>query len=703
MQNNIKNIFIDEGFELVSNLESFLMELETNGVTSDNVNGIFRVMHSLKGGSSMFGFAKLDELAHNLESIYNDVREDNSKLTQQIIDITFRSIDVIKMLLSEDESEEVLDVCKNLIIEIKQIDQKSHTIERKTNELIDNQNKVLLDQSKTYYILFRPRQKILFNGTNPLFIVEELVDLSEEYHVVPRINDIPSLDLDYNLDNCYVWWEIILYTSVQIDELESVFIFVEDNADIIVKEISDINIIAHPDFYQKINSMIIKNEYINYTQLSFEKPDQLENSENNLQELNLIINSKAIDNQKNKEIANQKNLKELSDVANKNEISNIKVSSNKLDELMNMVSELVTTQARLMLLSETLNHPELLVISEDITKITRRLRDNAFSIILIPIESTLIKYRRLVRDLSIELNKNIRFVTEGTDTELDKTIIETINEPILHLLRNAIDHGIEHQERRKKLGKPDQAIIKLKSYYSGASVHIQISDDGSGLDIEAIRNKAIEKKFITSDSKLTEKEIIDFIWFPGFTTTKVTSGVSGRGVGMDVVQKKISNVRGDIEVETKLNEGTVFTLKLPLTLSIIDGLLVQVDGVKYLIQLSVIKKIHKIKHEQLTQSFTDVIVIDSHQISYVYLREYFSCNDSSENEHAIIVDYEGAKVAIIVDEVLGEYQAVLKPLGKHYKRVEIFSGGTILGDGSVALVLDTTKIIREKSKLNFIK
>lgn len=690
---DVNKIFIEEGLELVSNLESYLMDLESNGVSEEIVNGIFRVMHSLKGGSSMFGFHKLDELTHNLETIYNNVRDDNSILSQSIIDITFKSVDLIKELLSENIKAEISEQTDILIADIKNIinglelnesnEEKKH---QETSENINDTNKY-----KTYYILFRPEQDILSNGTNPLYIIEELVNLGKDYCIIAKNNSIPSLN-EYNIEMCYVWWEIILYTKESIDELNSVFMFVEDDAEIKIEEIVTGNILSKLGIKEFIHEFAQKNEYLDLKVLIKMSSEKLENEDNSKE----ILNKRSLDS-KIKEVNAKSNVDKKT--SNQNKISNIKVSSAKLDELMNMVSELVTTQARLHMLSENENNIELNAISEDITKITRRLRDNAFSIILIPIESILIKFKRLVRDLSIELNKNIQFITEGTDTELDKTIIETINEPLLHLIRNSIDHGIESKEERIRLGKPEQGTIKLKSFYSGASVHIQISDDGAGLRLDAIKSKAIEKNIISIDSNLTEKEIIELIWLPGFSTVSIANDVSGRGVGTDVVRKKISDVRGDIEIETKPNVGTTFTLKLPLTLSIIDGLLVQVAGVKYLIQLSVIKKIHKIKHKELTKNYTDVVVIDNTQISYVYLRDYFSYSNQVDDEHIIIIDYEGTHVGIVVDEVLGDYQAVLKPLGKHYKKNEIFSGGTILGDGSVALVLDTTKIIRDKSKI----
>lgn len=375
-------------------------------------------------------------------------------------------------------------------------------------------------------------------------------------------------------------------------------------------------------------------------------------------------------------------------------ISSIRVDSERIDQFMNLVSELVTTQASLALFSKKEQHSELDQINENMQKLTRDLRDLAFTIALIPIEQVVTRFQRLVRDLSKELNKDIDFIIEGTDTELDKNIIECLTDPILHILRNAVDHGIETSEKRKKLGKAEKGKIIFKAFYSGANVHIQIHDDGAGMDSEKIKQKAIEKKLIDPEAQLSKKDILDLTFLPGFTTSKNVTGISGRGVGMDVVKRKIAEIRGAIELDSELNVGTTITIKLPLTLSIIDGLLVSVDTEKYLIPLSAIQKIFPIQHHELVDNFNRTIELDEKLVPYFYLRDEFCViDDEITNENAILIRYEDKEVALIVDSVIGEYQAVLKTLGKHFKKQEMISGATILGDGSVALVMDTNMLV----------
>ncbi len=300
----------------------------------------------------------------------------------------------------------------------------------------------------------------------------------------------------------------------------------------------------------------------------------------------------------------------------RNTISSIRISAEKVDELMNLVSELVTTQARLNLYTEKQSNTELEEINENIHKLTSQLRDNAFDLSLIPMQSITTRFQRLVRDLSSSLGKEVNFVTEGTDTELDKSIIENLVDPILHILRNSIDHGIEDASTREKAGKPSRGTILLKAYYSGANVHIEISDDGKGLDIDAIHQKGIEFGLVSPQAKLNKKQMFDLVFAPGFSTSQSVTDVSGRGVGMDVVKEKISGIRGEVDIDSRLNKGTTVTIKLPLTLSIIDGLLVDISDTKYIVPLNVVDKIYAIKHADLDKSFYNIIELNQQQYPY---------------------------------------------------------------------------------------
>ncbi len=318
---------------------------------------------------------------------------------------------------------------------------------------------------------------------------------------------------------------------------------------------------------------------------------------------------------------------------------------------------------------------------------------------LIPIKNIMNRFQRLIRDVSAELGKTIDFEIEGDETELDKNIIESLTDPLMHILRNSLDHGIEGEEERKAANKSPTGKILLKAFYSGPNVHIQIKDDGKGINPEVIKAKAVDKGLMAEDADLSEKEILDFIFHPGFSTVNEVTDVSGRGVGMDVVRRNINDIRGTVEIYSVVGIGTTLTIKLPLTLSIVDGLLVKIGSSNYVVPLSVVEKCHEVSYHKLDNLFNKLLLLDGEQIPFLNLREEFKITDDVPKiTQIIIVNNEERKVAISVDNIIDEYQAVLKPISKYYKDQEFISGATILGDGTVALVLDTNKIVSKFSE-----
>jgi two-component system chemotaxis sensor kinase CheA len=533
----------------------------------------------------------------------------------------------------------------------------------------------------TFYIRFKPNKDILTNGTNPLYLMDELHALGT-CKAYPQLKAIPSLE-EFNPSQCYTSWNIFLSTDLDENAIKDVFIFVEDDCLLEIHTIADDNLLENEEFIKKIQESETVEEEVDIARL-------ISYAQSLKKEVNAHISIP-------KEIHTNKDNAAMA--AKEQVISSIRVSSEKLDDLMNLVSELVTTQARLSLFAENNTLPELMTIAENVEKISRQLRDNTFSICLIPLESMLVRFQRLVRDLSAELGKDIILVTEGAETELDKSIIESLADPLLHILRNSIDHGIEDMAVRQQKGKPKQGKILLKAFYSGSNVYIQIQDDGAGIDPGKIREKAISKGIISAEAQLSEREILDLIFLPGFSTAAKVTDVSGRGVGMDVVRRKISEIRGEAEIKSQLGIGTTITIKLPVTLSIIDGLLVKIEDTHFVIPLSVVDKCYEAIHSQLVDSFNNLITLDGEKIPFFYLRNEFEMPQSGALiEQVVIVKYEDKSVGLSVDAIIGEYQAVLKPLGKLYKNQELISGATILGDGTIALVMDTNKMIKKFSR-----
>ncbi len=667
--------FIDEVTDLINALESSVLALENRTEDQALINEIFRVMHSLKGGGAMFEFYQISEFTHDLENIYDKVRLGEKKVERSLLDITLDSVDHLRHLLDEElaQSPDVLETHKTLT---KRVVAELGEIQNTANPSSQD-NKEAPHGLKTYYLLFKPAKDIFDNGTNPLYLVDEVCELGKTL-TFARTHDIPKLET-FNPLLCYTYWEIFIQTSLDQSEIDDIFMFVEDQCEIINEEIAQLPLLLNESFTNKVN----KNALENSIQFNLEQLKKwAKEAEENTSETEIIAAETTLVKEK------------IQKFTKESKIASIRVTADKIDLYMNMVSELVTAQASLKLFSSKLKNTTLLEIAENFENITTQMRDNALGMSLIPIENMTMRFRRLVRDLSQGLGKKISFVTEGTDTEIDKTLVEGLTDPLMHILRNSIDHGIETVEERKKAGKSEQGKITLRAFYSGSNVHIEIEDDGKGIDAEKVRLKAIEKGLISPDEKLTDKDIFALIFRPGFSTAEKVTDVSGRGVGMDVVRRSIADLRGEIETESKINIGTKITIKLPLTLSIIDGLLVRISNTFYIVPLSSIARIHELKFSELKTAYNNIATINDRQIPFYLLREELEIDGNYPEEvQFILVKYRNKEIGLVFDIIEGEYQAVLKPLGKLYKDHDIISGASILGDGTMALVLDTNKII----------
>jgi two-component system chemotaxis sensor kinase CheA len=666
-----KQKFIEEAIDLIQDLEKSSLELNTDPTNSSHIEVIFRAMHSLKGGSGMFGFNKIDAFTHHLESAYDQVRKGKLKVNDRLLDLTFKAIDHIKVLLAEDDhlSPQTQANHDLLLQSIGSFVQNDTEKEAKAIDTPQQPDPEIIN-SATFYIQFVPKKEIFKNGTNPLLIINELVSLGEN-RVFTFTSDIPEFGALDPL-SCYTSWVVLLSTDSNEDAVRDVFMFVDLDCDLVIKKLSDENLLRNIKFTGKAED-------------SFNAGGKLEAEE---------VEKWIIELQELKPVVKLAESVEYTVKNKEQSISSIRVSSEKLDELINLVSELVTRQAGLSLVAEKLNNRELNAIAEDVEKISRRLRDNTFGIRLVPIENMVTRFQRLVRELSIELNKEIIFQTEGTETELDKTIIEGLIDPLMHIIRNSIDHGIENAETRRKAGKPEKGKILLKAFYSGTNVFIQVSDDGKGIDTKNIFKQAVKSGIIQSDAILSEKELLDLTFLPGFSTATSVTKVSGRGVGMDVVKRKIADLRGEVAISTTINKGTTITIKLPLTLSIIDGLLVVIDNTYFVIPLASIDKCLEFNHNTLMNAVNNLIFVNNGHIPFAYLRKEFGMSSPPPAiEQVVVIEYEDMHFGLAVDHIVGEYQAVLNSLGKMFKNQDIISGATILGDGTVALVMDPNKII----------
>ena len=678
MENNFEQFrkrFKEEAFDHIVDMEEALLELEKNPLQNELVEQIFRAMHSLKGGGGMFGFEKISEFTHDLETIYDLVRRGNLAVSDELISLTLKSVDLLRVLLDEKKSEgvETDSQIKALKQEIaafagegakKITSQVGMEFERK---LHSEENEIF-----TYFIHFSPGSDVVENGNKLLYLLDELASLGSMV-TFPGTDKIPSFQ-DVEPTKCYLFWDVIISTNSSFQEICDVFIFVEDASEIDIDLISHRNLLEEDDFLQKIKKLASTGKPLSASTVkSLVSQDEIKPSQNEKSSEYVIS-----------ELVSSKNV----------HTSSLRVSSGKIDELINLVSELVISQERLGLISSQNNIPELNLVANTIQNLTAQLRDSTFSISLLPIEALTMRFRRMIRDLSSELGKEVVFIANGEDTELDKSMIETLTDPLLHILRNSIDHGIETPEEREQAGKPRVGTVVLKAFYSGANVTIEVSDDGRGLDASVIRRKAVAKGLIEENASLTDREIFDLVFLPGFSTCEQVSEISGRGVGMDVVKKNIASIRGSVTIDSIPGKGTTISIHLPMVLSIIDGLLVSVGDNKFVFPLAVVERIFSVNKQDVQAVFNNVIALEGTQYPFFNLRDCFSVEGELPGRmQAVLVNNSDVQALFSIDKVEGKIQAVLKPLGKFYQDNKFLSAATILADGSIALVLDSNAII----------
>lgn len=662
--NQFKQKFINEAETLLVNFDNALLSLEKNK-DSQSVNEAFRVMHTIKGASGMFGFEKIVEITHELESVYDLIRDNQLSISSALIELSFTAIDHIRALLIDESFKNEINIARHRILleSIYNFKGISYLDTKNKNKIIENQD---TNRKATWNILFYPNDELIKRSINIIYIFQDLLALGEY-----KISNHPfSSELG-------AFWSIILITEQPFAEIENTLLFVLDYCKII--KIAD-----HDIFDVSFDRRRHITEYIE----DLNEPVKNESNE-------MVIDNKTSDI-----ITNLKELKNSNtSLGSKRTTTHINVEASKLDTLMYLVSELVTTKSELLLALKKNNIEKAINASEKIEKLSNLFSNNALSIRMVSLREMLNRYKRLIRDLSKQLDKSIDFEIDGEDTELDKNIIDIIGEPILHLIRNCIDHGIESPEIRKAKGKPETGIIKFSAQKNGNYVFINISDDGNGINPETIYKKALEKGLISSGKELSESEIYNLIFLPGFSTAENLTNVSGRGVGMDIVLKKIQEIRGEVKIQSEVNKGTTFTLKLQQTVSIINTLLVTSGLTVYAIPVEDIETCLLDIHDNVSDSQNNLIAFENDLIPFYLLHGYNKQEKGSiDNEKLVIINKQSKRFAIVADTIIGEFQAVIKPLGKAFSEVKYLSGASLLGDGSIALLLDTDKLWFETLK-----
>lgn len=645
--------FIDEVNEMMNELEHNLLTFEKNPNDKNLIDSIFRSMHTLKGSGGMFGYDSIVELTHKVENIYAKIQNNEIKVSERIINLTFSATDLILRLLHDSKPEDT-----------KLKKQYDKTIEELNDFFSKDELEVHSGEKdlnlKLFYIKFEPDIDVEDRGVNLKKIFKELNKLGK-LKIIPKQTSDPG---KYALN-----WEIFLSAEVDIDDIEEIMMFVDLECEIY--KISDSNLLLNPDFNDKINNNA-DNEAL-YTE------------EEILEVVKQILPEEEVLENKEEELPDIEKVKRTT----------LRIDAEKLDDLMRRLSELITIKSEIKLVAKLHGYKKIKELVGKLEFVTSQIQKDIFDIRLVTLETIRVNLERLIRDTSISLKKETQFKTEGMDTELDKAVVEKLLTPLLHIIRNSIDHGIEPVGVRAERNKTAHGNIKLRAYQAASHVYIEISDDGDGINKEKILEKAITKGIIPPGEKLSDKEIYDLMFAPGLSTAVNLSEVSGRGVGMDVVRSEILKLRGDIIVDSERTKGTKITLRLPLSFSIIDTLLLQSGHMYFSIPIDEINQCSLTNQELINESSNNYIKVNSELIPYIYLREVFNIDGIlPKSEKAIVVNNDNKQFAIIVDKVIGEFQAVLKPLGESFKKQDFLSGASLMADGNIAFILDTKKLNR---------
>ena len=694
MLEQINEVFFEEAKELLESLEGHLLSLEENPDNKEIISAVFRIMHTIKGSAGMFGFDDISKFTHEIENTFDAVRNGIAPVTPKLISLTLNSRDhILEMLDGNNDSESSKEKSNEIIQEFKQL--MSNYIKKPSES--ENQSSEEEEKEEgliTWRISFKPSPTILCNGTRPSLMVKELAEMGTST-VLLFCKDIPPLS-QLDATKTYLSWDIILSTTHTKEEIQDVFIFLDESS---VINIEKINIGL--DENHKIGEILLDRKSISQEELdsilNIQKPKPLGQ---------ILVENKIISKENlQSALAEQTHLKKVASEKkqtstaqhNQTQHNSIRVNSEKLDMLINLVGEMVTFNSRLEQVSKQLNIPSLITLSEQSSRYILSLRDTAMEMRMLPIGTTFTRFKRLVHDLAADLHKDIELVTEGAETEIDKSVIEKLNDPLVHMIRNSVDHGIESPEERIAAGKKPQGTVKLSARHAGSFVNITISDDGKGLNKEKIYAKALERGLVQPGINPTDSEIYEMIFLPGFSTAEQVSSVSGRGVGMDVVKRDIAALSGSVSIKSKPGIGTDFILKIPLTLAIIEGMMVKIGSGMYIIPLANIVECIEFQPDE-----DDINKVCSHinargeLLPYINMRKWFEIDDADEekpeSQQVVIVHDQDSKMGIVVDKVIGNHQTVIKPLGELYKNVEGLSGATILGDSSVALILDVFKL-----------
>lgn len=657
-------VFFEECSEGMEVMESGLLNL-TSDSDPEVINTIFRAAHSIKGGGGTFGFAEISNFTHGMETILDGMRNGNLPVTPEVVELLLAALDCLRHMVQASKDKKPIDT--ELVAELHERLENftagtsgapAPEASQPAAAPVVSEAEEEKDDVAVWNIAFYPHENMFYTGNDPFRLIRELQSLGD-LEINVNYDRLPNFD-EMDAHNCYLGWDMVLKGDVSQNQITEIFEWVEDDCSL------EIN----------LQEKVVEKE---------------------VEDVDVDVQARAVD-----EPRGGRRRTDRPSFANQ-ESTSIRVGINKVDGLVNLVGELVITQSILSRVCNDLGIDRDEKLSECLDQLernTRDLQEQTMGIRMLPIDFAFQRLPRIVHDLSKSLGKKVDLKFSGETTELDKTVLEKIGDPLMHLVRNALDHGIERSDARLAAGKSEKGLISINAYHQGGNIIIEISDDGAGLNPEKILKKAREKGLVDQNEELTDSQIQNLIFSPGFSTADVISDVSGRGVGMDVVRRNMTDLGGTVEVDSVFGRGSIFTIRLPLTVAILEGQMVSAGDQVFIVPLlSIIESIQvsdKNINEVANQS--ELYPYRNEYIPVIRLREIFNIKTDDEDENRsgllVVIDIGGRRIGLYVDDVVGQQQVVIKSLEQNYQQVPGIAGATVLGDGAVALIIDVLGLVQ---------
>ncbi len=715
------HIFVEEATELLETSELALLKLDGK-LDEENVEEqerciaeLFRGFHTIKGSAGLFDITPIVDFTHVVESVLSRVRSQDVVLTSELLALFLESRDYLALLVNhvksdddetDTEKEEGRILLERLAVylETSEVATKEESVEE-VPEKTQSDNQI---ENKFWHISLRFTKSVLQCGMDPYSFIKYLNKLGELVNVQLVDDAVPPIENFVEPETCYLGFEISLDANTSKQEIESVFEFVEDEYYVKVlppqSSITEyIDMISSlPESQMRIGEILVNSGALTEKELEYairEQSRQIDEATCNASAEkpavigDVLVKEKMVDSAVVEAAAKKQERDKQKTTINK---SSVRVNACKLEQLINLVGELVIGGANAELRSRKVGDADLIETMENMSRLVEEMRDTTLGLRMVPIGDTFSRFRRVVHEASKHLDKQIELKISGEETELDKTLVEKIADPLVHLLRNAVDHGIETTDIRVANGKDPKGTVFLDAFHDSGHIVIRVEDDGAGLDKEKIMQKAVSNGLVSEGEYLTDSETYRLIFEPGFSTASEVTNLSGRGVGMDVVKKNIESLRGVVEVKSEKGKGATFDIRLPLTLAIIDGFQVSVGSSQYIIPLNVVEECIELEEtEELNNHNSHYINLRGSILPYVRLRDFFKLGGEPQSrENIVVVNYGGRRAGLVVDDLHGEHQTVIKPLGVIFQNLRSISGATILGNGDVALIADVQNLMK---------